>query len=87
MSDNPRDVVGAVLPKSWSQTKKDALADEILDALSDAGLLLEGAATTVEVGDARMPVETIEAYGLTIAIDALGDAAEISSPAGLVVLA
>lgn len=83
---NPRDVVSGTLPKSWSQTKRDDLADEILDALEEQGLLADAECTVVEVGDARMPVETVEAYGLTIRLDAMGEASEISHPAGLVVL-
>lgn len=88
MSTEPRDVVGAVLPKSWSQNKKDAIADEILEALDNAGLLIGDALVTeVAVGErALIPVESVEAYGLTIRLDALGDASEISSERGLVAL-
>jgi hypothetical protein len=84
---SPENVIRATLPKSWSEKKRQDLIDQIVSALSKEGLLRDGEVTLVEVADARMPVETIEAYGLTIALDALGDAAEISSPAGLVVLA
>jgi hypothetical protein len=84
MSDSPRDVIGTVLPKSWSQTKRDELSDTIVDALWEAGLLADDI-TTVAVGDARLPVETVEAYGLTIKLDALGEASELSHPAGLVI--
>lgn len=85
--ESPRDVVGAVLPKSWSQDKRDTMADEIVDALYGAGFVLDEQISTVEVGGALVPVETVEAYGLEIRLDALGDASEISHPAGLVVLA
>jgi hypothetical protein len=84
MSTSPRDVIGTVLPKSWSQTKRDTVADEIAEALWEAGLLADDI-TTVAVGDARLPVETVEAYGLTIKLDALGEASELSHPAGLVI--
>jgi hypothetical protein len=83
----PRDVIGAVLPKSWSQTKRDDVADQIVNALFDAGLLLVDDVTTIEVRGARVPVETVEAYGLTIRVDANGNAAEITSPWGLEILA
>jgi hypothetical protein len=77
MSNEPRDVVGAVLPKSWSQSKKDELADEILEALDEAGLLAADEIEAVGIRGARIPVETVEAYGLVIGVDANGDAAEI----------
>lgn len=83
---DPRDVVTAVLPKSWSQTKKDNLADEVLEALDTAGLLNLNGVFVVSPEDAKVPVETIEAYGLTIKLDALGDASEISSQTALQVL-
>lgn len=65
----------------------DALIDRITDALWDAGLLLTSEVTTVEVRGARVPVETVEAYGLRIRVDANGDAAEIISERGLEILA
>jgi hypothetical protein len=87
MSD-PRDVVAAKLPKSWSQDKRDTLADEILDALEEVSLLVGDALVTeVAVGERPLiPVETVEAYGLTIRLDAMGEASEISSDRGLVAL-
>jgi hypothetical protein len=85
-ADEPRDVVGAKLPQSWSQNRRDIVADAILEALEDAGLLAQEEITTVEVGGALMPVEAVEAYGLTLKLDALGEASEISSDRGLVVL-
>lgn len=80
----PRDVIGEKLPKSWSQTKRDTLSDKIIDALSEAGLLAEEI-TAVEVVNALLPVETVEAFGLTIKLDAMGEASEISHRDGLVV--
>jgi hypothetical protein len=85
--NSPEDAIRGTLPKSWSEKKREDLIGQIVTALSEEGFLRDGEVTLVEVADARMPVETIEAYGLTIALDAMGDAAEISSPAGLVVLA
>lgn len=80
------DVVGAVLPKSWSQTKKNNLAEQIAQALADAGVPVEAACRTVAVEHALIPVETVEAYGLEIKLDATGSASEIHSRAGLVVV-
>lgn len=84
---NPREVVTSVLPKSWSQNKKDTLADEVLEALDNAGFLSEEPYTTVSLQDALMPVQTVEAFGLRIALDATGAASAISSDRGLVVIA
>lgn len=86
MSDSPRDVIGKALPKSWSQTKRDGIADQIADALDTAGLLLwDGTTAAVEVRGARVTVETIAAYGLDIEIDANGNAGRIASDRGLVI--
>ena len=86
---SPRDVVAAKLPKNWSQDKRDTVADEILTDLEVAGhLTIDGECSTVSVGGyALVPVETVEAYGLTLRLDAMGEASEITHPAGLVVLA
>ncbi|MET0423630.1 MAG: hypothetical protein ABW046_07140 [Actinoplanes sp.] len=81
MSVNPRDLVGALLPESWSQKDRDNLADEILDALAFNGLLTEGEIETVGIRWTHVPIETVEAYGLVIGVDANGYAAEISSAA------
>lgn len=80
------DVIKEQLPKSMSAKRRDELAELIGDALAEGGYLVDGECTTVEVSDALMPVETVEAYGLTIKLDATGDASEISHRAGLVVL-
>lgn len=77
----PRDVVGALLPKSWSQDKRDALADQILEALESEGLLTCGEIETVGIRWTHVPIETVEAYGLVIGVDANGYAAEVSSAA------
>lgn len=85
MSDSLRDVIGKVLPQSWSQNKRDTLADEVEEALDNAGMLAPERIEAVEVATALMPVETVEAYGLTIKLDAMGEASEISHRDGLVV--
>jgi hypothetical protein len=69
-----------------SASRRDDIATEIGEALWDAGYLTDGA-STVEVHGARIPVETVEAYGLTISVDANGNAVEVSSPWGLGVTA
>ena len=84
---NPEDVIKELLPKSMSAKRRGELAEQIADSLATWGHLVDGECTTVEVADARMPVETVESYGLTIKLDAMGDAAEISHRSGLVVLA
>lgn len=86
MSADPRDVISNVLPKSWSQAKKDDLINKITDALYEECLLVEDAINVVEVLGAMVTVETVEAYGLTIEVDANGDAVQVVSPHGLVVV-
>lgn len=80
------DVIKAQFPASMSKKRSNELAEQIADALAEAGLLVDGECTAVEVGNALLPVKTIEAYGLIIKLDATGDASEISHPSGLVVL-
>jgi hypothetical protein len=80
------EVIRAQLPASMSAKRRDALVEQITDALAEQGLLVDGDCTTVEVAEAMVPVETIEAYGLILRLDANGDAAEISHRTGLVVL-
>lgn len=87
MSRYPETVIRELLPNSWSQTRRNGLTDQILDALYDAGLLIDGSPRTVEVRGARVAVEAVEAYGLRISLDANGNAVEIASPWGLEVTA
>lgn len=87
MSESPRDVIGKALPKSWSQDKRDNVADEIEAALSEAGLLFEDEPEVIGIRSTHVPIEEVEAYGLVLAIDANGYAAEISSPLGLEIVA
>ncbi|TCB97557.1 hypothetical protein E0H26_11605 [Micromonospora zingiberis] len=83
MSTEYRGIIGASLPERWPQNKKDELSDAIYGALDEHGLILDGTVNTVEVTGARVTVETVEAYGLTIEVDANGNAVQISSPYGL----
>lgn len=84
---SPEEIIRERLPKSMSMKRRDELAEQIAEALADEGWLLDGECTTVAIGPrALVPVETVEAYGLTIKLDALGDASEISHRDGLVIL-
>lgn len=83
---SPNEVIIERLPKSMSAKRRQEVAEQILDALAEYGLLADGECCAVEVGNALVPVETVEAYGLTIRLDANGEASEISSAAGLVVV-
>jgi hypothetical protein len=83
---SPDEVVARQLPKSMSEKRRNELVEQILDALAEWGYLVEGVCTTVSTERALVPVETVEVYGLTIALDANGDASEISHRDGLVVL-
>jgi hypothetical protein len=63
--------------------KREELATLIDEVLIEAGFMdLDEAVEVVEVRNARMPVEAVEAYGLLIEVDALGDAVTVSSPDG-----
>jgi hypothetical protein len=83
----PEDVIKAQLPTGMSAKKRGEVAAQIVEALAQEGMLVEGECWTVMVGDALVPVETVETYGLVLKLDANGEASEISSRAGLVVLA
>lgn len=78
---NATDVVQAVLPKRARQD----LAVDIVDALDEAGHLMYEPVESVEVVGARVSVETVEVHGLTISLDANGNAVRITSPWGLVI--
>ncbi|BEL07853.1 hypothetical protein Q0Z83_060440 [Actinoplanes sichuanensis] len=82
-----REVIARHLPKNWSQDRRDAAADEIFSDLEGSGLLVAPKCTVVEVGGRPLvPVQTVRAYGLELALDAHGEASEIRHPAGLVVV-
>lgn len=65
------------LPGKMSAKSIDAIV-EYVDAAGPA----DGIVETVELAYARVPVETVEAYGLSIAVDANGNAVTVSFPAG-----
>ena len=85
---SPEEVIRELLVGVPMSTKRaDALASEIVEALEEAGHLLDGECTTVAVGNYPLvPVETVEAYGLTIRLDAMGEASEVSARDGLVIV-
>lgn len=80
--DSALDKVLATHASQLSADRRTVLASEIIDALDAQGLLAVDV-MTVEVPYARVPVETVEAYGLTIELDANGDAVTVHSKHGL----
>jgi hypothetical protein len=82
----PEDIIAKLLPGKLSQTRRQEVAESILDELADAGYLFLDTVSSVEIPGARVTVETIQAYGLTIEIDANGDAGKITSLRGLEVV-
>lgn len=75
------EVIGQLIP-SKVEGRRIELATSIVNALTEAGHIHEEI-SAVEVLGARVPVETVEVYGLTITLDANGNAVQISSPWGL----
>lgn len=70
-----------------SESRRDEAASDIVAGLESAGHLWEeGWVQTVEVHHARVIVETIEAYGLVIQLDAHGNAVTVNSPHGFMVI-
>jgi hypothetical protein len=69
-----RDVLTEVLPKA-AHKKIDALVERLIALLPDA-------IEAVEIEGARVGVEAIEAYGLEITVDAMGNAASVAFPHG-----
>jgi hypothetical protein len=66
-----------------SERRIEELSTPIYDALEKAGCLLMGDLATVEVCGARVAVEAVEVYGLSISVDANGNAVDVSSPFGM----
>jgi hypothetical protein len=77
-----RDALGTMFK---SQRRIDELVNPIYDALEKAGCLIMGDLATVEVCGARLAVDGVEAYGLSISLDAHGNAVDVSSPHGMFV--
>lgn len=72
-----RDFLTETLPKA-AHRKIDAIVAEV-------DTYLTAPITTVEIDGARVGVETVEAYGLHITLDAQGNAVAITSPYGFLV--
>lgn len=78
-------IIYDVLSKSTKMgaKKREELAVEIDDALIEEGWLVpEQGVSSIEVDGARVPVETVQIYGLTIEVDANGNAVTVSSERG-----
>lgn len=78
-------IIYDVLDKStkMKEERREELAREIDDALIEEGWLVpEQGADSVEIDGARVPVETVQIYGLTIEVDANGNAVTVSSERG-----
>ena len=73
---------GDALPEDDRDKLADVLSDQVAEALFKAGVLLDDEVTTIEVRKALVPVETVEAYGLRIKLDANGDASEVTCDRG-----
>lgn len=65
-----------LLPKTAHKHIGSILEHFVLDTVSE-----------VEIVDARVPVEGVDAYGLTLQIDALGNAVTVGFPYGAEVTA
>ena len=81
-SNDSQAAIAAILGSAASAKRVEALEDLFSEWLSEAdrsGELVEA----VGVKGSRVPIEHIEAYGLTIGVDANGYAATVSSVHGL----
>lgn len=77
----------ALVPHIKGEAKRNKAADAVHDALEKASHLYEdGHVEAVEVHDSRVPVETVNVYGLTIRLDAGGNAVSVSSPYGFMII-
>lgn len=76
----------ALAPYVRAQGRREEAADKVYAALVEAGAVLDGTATTVEVPNARVPVETVRAFGLEIEVDTFGNAVRVRSEYGLEVV-
>jgi uncharacterized protein YaaQ len=84
----PEEVIDAALaPYIKSAKRREEAVSKLVDALGNAGLLTEYEVDAVEVHGARVPVEDVDAYGLSISLDAKGNAVRVSCPWGLAVMA
>lgn len=80
---NEYQIVESVLAEKTKlgEVKRKELANAIIDALDEAGMLV-GDFRAVDVVGAKVPVDYVTAYGLDISVDANGNAVDVSSPYG-----
>lgn len=77
----------ALEPHIKAEGKRDTAAEKVWEALIDAGHLYEnGWVEAVEVHGAKVPVETVHVGGLTVRLDAGGNAVSVSSPWGFMII-
>jgi hypothetical protein len=70
-----------------AESRRDKAAESLVAALTEAGHLYEnGWVEAVEVHNSAVPVETRHEYGLTIRLDAGGNAVSVSSPYGFMII-
>lgn len=82
IASDPEHIIASLLPGGErSENKRLALAKTIARELEEAGLLIWDLGA-VEVNGGRVPVETVEAYGLVIEVDTVGNAVSVTSPWG-----
>jgi hypothetical protein len=81
--DHAKVIETALGPFIRNGGNRENARDAVYAALDGAGAVLDGTPVTVEVAGARVPVETVEVYGLVIRLDANGRAASIHHPEGL----
>jgi hypothetical protein len=77
-----RDVIMRCLPESWSEKRRTALTEELMEALDVAGVLLPEDFDSVVVRGALVTTQTVHDYGLEIELDAVGDATRITHTTG-----
>ena len=76
--DSFRDELADILPKS-----QHSKIDRILQLIDPADAVVY----TVEIPASKVGIDTVEVYGLVIAVDANGDAASVEFPYGAEVAA
>ena len=82
--ETARKVISQYIRNADRQT--DA-TDAVVEALKEAGHLVEfGETERVEVRASRVAVETVEAFGLVLELDAHGNAVTVHSPHGMFVV-
>jgi hypothetical protein len=76
----------ALTPFLKSNKRREKAAESIAENLREAGLLLDYAPETVEVVGSRVAIETTTVGGLTVSLDAAGNAVRVTSPYGFEVI-